>query len=210
MTGDTGPAAGTAAGADAVLADLLADLANRGLALDPTSRARLAALEGRVVLLTVELPLAARNLYVTVDQGRLRLLTRTDAMPNAAVRGRPPDLLAWLAGTAGPGVTIDGDTTLLGELTAVLRDFRPDLERPLAGVVGGDAARTAIGTVELALAGLRSAFEGAGEAARAGAGRAFVDRRQLGRLLDELDDLQLRIDRLGARVAAVERHRATS
>ncbi len=203
MTGD----AGRSAGPDAVLADLLGDLANRGLALDPTSRARLTALEGRVVLVTIELPLAARELFITVDRGRLRLLTRAGEAPNAAVRGRPPDLLAWLAGAAGPGVEIEGDTTVLGELAAVLRNYRPDLERPLAGIVGGDAARTAIGSVELALSGLRSAFEGTRHTARAGAARAFVDRRQLDRLLDELDDLQLRVDRLGARVAAVEQRR---
>ena len=203
MTGD----AGRSGGPDAVFADLLADLANRGLDLDPTSRARLSALEGRSVLIAVELPLATRELFVTVVQGRLRLLTRAGEAPNASVRGRPPALLAWLAGSASPGVEIEGDTTLLGELAGVLRNYRPDLERPLAGIVGGDAARTAIGTVELALSGLRSALEGAGHTARAGAARAFVDRGQLDRLLDELDDLQLRVDRLGARVTAVEQHR---
>ena len=199
--------AGRSSGPDAVLADLLADLANRGLALDPTSRARLTALEGRLVLVTVELPLAARELFITVDQGRLRLLTRAGEAPNAAVRGRPPALLAWLAGSAGPDVEIEGDTTLLGELAAVLRNYRPDLEGPLAGIVGSEAARNAVGTVELALSGLRSALEGAGHTVRAGASQTFVDRPQLGRLLDELDDLQLRVDRLGARIAAVEQRR---
>jgi len=45
------------------------------------------------------------------------------------------------------------------------------------------------------------------EAARAGAAETFVDRRQAERLLDELDDLRMRVDRLGARVAAEEQRR---
>ena len=60
---------------------------------------------------------------------------------------------------------------------------------------------------ELALASLRSVLEGAGRTARAGAAETFVDRRQADRLLDELDDLRMRVDRLGARVAAEEQRR---
>ncbi|NBC23025.1 MAG: hypothetical protein GVY21_06075 [Gammaproteobacteria bacterium] len=211
-----------AAGPEAVLADLLADLVNRSLALDPASRARLENLEGSRVQITAELPFGPRDLTLTVSGGRLRCFARSDDAPHAVVRGRPQDLAAWLLGSSanaarssagargstGAGqVTIDGDTTVLGELSGVLREFRPDLEQPLSQVLGANAARTALGTAELALASLRSALEGAGRTARAGAAETFVDRRQTDRLLDELDDLRLRVDRLGARVAAEEQRR---
>jgi len=204
---------GRAAGPEAVFADLLAELANRSLDLDPASRARLAGLEGSRVQITAELPFGPRDLTLAVSAGRLRCFARADDAPHAIVRGRPQDLAAWLLGT-GPvrsrgstGIAIDGDTTLLGELTGVLRDFRPDLEQPLARVLGAEAARTALGSAELALASLRSALQGAGHTVRAGAAETFVDRRQTARLLDELDDLRMRVDRLGARVAAEEQRR---
>jgi len=206
-----------AAGPEAVFADLLAELANRSLALDPASRARLEGLEGSRVQITADLPFGPRDLTLTVAAGRLRCFARADAAPHAVVRGRPQDLAAWLLGSAGAsgsagagdsqGVSIDGDTTLLGQLTGVLRDYRPDLEQPLARVLGAEAARTALGTAELALASLRSALQGVGRTARAGAAETFVDRRQAARLLDELDDLRMRVDRLGARVAAEEQRR---
>lgn len=205
-----------AAGPEVVLADLLADLVNRSLALDPASRARLENLEGSRVQITAELPFGPRDLTLTVSAGRLRCFARADDAPHAVVRGRPQDLAAWLLGSGSEGargsngagqVAIDGDTTVLGELSGVLRDFRPDLEQPLSQVLGANAARTALGTAELALASLRSMLEGAGHTVRAGAAETFVDRRQADRLLDELDDLRMRVDRLGARVAAEEQRR---
>lgn len=198
-----------AGGPEAVLADVLADLANRSLELDPASHARLTALEGRKLQIGILLPasLGRRELSLAVSGGRLRFYAHALDAPHVIVQGDPPTLLAWLLGAEDPGrrLTIDGDTAVLGELTGVLRSFRPDLGEPLSRVLGAQAARTALGTAELALAGLRSALQGAGHGLRDGAAQTFVDRPAMERFLDGLDDLRLRVDRLGARVAAQER-----
>jgi ubiquinone biosynthesis accessory factor UbiJ len=196
-------------GLGAVLADALAELANRSLALDPASRARLSALEGRQIQLTTELPppLGRQDQTLTVEGGRLRLLSRPADRPNVIVRGSPVDLAGWLLRNENAPesrLEIEGDSTVLAELRAVLVAFRPDLGAPLRRVFGDEFAQTALGTAELALASLRSALEGAGQTVRDGAARAFVDRVQTDAFLDELDDLSLRVDRLSARVQAQE------
>jgi len=199
-------------GLDAVFADVLADFANRSLDLDPASRARLSALDGSEVQIVAELPapLGDREFTIAVREGRLRFYSRAADHPRVLVRGSPPDLAAWLmagGSAAGSRLVIEGDSTLLGELAAAWRAFRPDLGAPLSRLLGQEAAQAALGTAELAFAALRSALEGAERAVRDGAGRAFVDRAQTERFLDEIDDLQLRVDRLGARVHAQEQRR---
>ena len=206
-SGRTG--SGARRGLDSVLADALAELANSSLDLDPASRARLSGLEGRRVQISTDLaPLGRRDFSLAVQLGRLRFFPHApEQEPNVIVRGSPPDLVAWLiAGENGARarLTIEGDTTVLAELRAALAAFRPDFGTPLSRVLGPDLAQAALGTAELALAALRSAFEGAGETFRHGTARTFVDRAQADRFLDELDDLRLRVDRLAARVSAEE------
>ena len=200
-------------GLDSVLADALADLANRSLDLDPASRARLSALEGRRLQLSTTLPgpLGRRDFTLMVSGGRLRLSPHAAAEPHVIVRGSAPDLLAWLLGGEGAErgrLDIDGDSTVLAELRAAIAAFRPELGEPLRRLVGDELTQTALGAAELALATLRSALEGVQQSMRDGAAHAFVDRRQCERFLDELDELRLRVDRLDARVQAEEQRRA--
>jgi ubiquinone biosynthesis accessory factor UbiJ len=198
----------------AVLADGLATLVNASLDLDPASRARLAALEGYRVQITADAPapVGARHFGLSVTAGQLRLHALALERPNVIVRGAPWDLAAWLfAGESASGsrLVIDGDGTVLQELTAMLRAFRPDLGVPVERLLGPDLASRAIGSVELALAGLRSAFEAAGTGVRRSAAQTFVDRARMERFLDDVDDLRLRIDRLAMRVQAEEQRRAS-
>jgi len=193
----------------AVLADGLAALANASLDLDPASRARLAALEGYRVQVVADAPppLGPQHLGLTVTAGELRFHARALERPNVIVRGAPMNLVAWLAsgGAAASGnLTIDGDGTVLQELMSLVRGFRPDPGGPLERLLGPELAARALGGVELMLAGLRSAAEAARATVGGGAVRQFVDRRQLERFLDDLDDLRLRVDRLAARVGAEE------
>lgn len=200
---------GRRGGLDSVVADVLADLANQSLDLDPASRARLAGLEGRRVQITADLPppFGRRDFALTVGAGRLRFLPHAPEEPNVIVCGRPPDLVAWLLGgeaAGGSRLSIDGDTTVLAELRHVLTSFRPDFAGPLSRVLGPELSQSALGAAELAIATARSALEGAGRTVSDGAGRAFVGRAQADRFLDEMDDLRLRVDRLAARVQAQE------
>lgn len=208
-------------GLDSVLADTLAELANKGLDLDPVSRARLGALEGSRLQITVEMPapLTGRDLGLTVLAERLRFFPHAPEAPHAVIRGTPAALAAWALGgaadSARPSVRsderlfIDGDVALVQELGELLRGYRPDLGGPLERLLGPDLAGTALGTLELAGAALRSALEGVGHTVREGGARVFAGRAGAERFLDDLDDLRLRIDRLAARVTAEERRRTT-
>ncbi|MDZ7670239.1 MAG: SCP2 sterol-binding domain-containing protein [Gammaproteobacteria bacterium] len=201
-----------AAGPEAVLADMLAELANRSLDLDPASRARLAALEGSRIQLTAQFPgFGPRDFTLSVQAGRLRLFPHALEAPQIIVRGSAADLAAAIFGasdSARSRLEIDGDHNVLQELTAAVHGYRPDLDGPLSRMLGPQAATSVLGTAEMALAGLRSALEGAGSSMRQSASRAFVDRAEANRLIDDLDDLRQRIDRLGARVAAREQRKA--
>ncbi len=203
----------TRRGLDSVLADALAELANASLDLDPTHRGRLSALEGRQVQITSPLPppLGVRHFGLTVTGGRLRFVPHAPEQPNVVVRGSPPDLIAWLLAGEQPArgrLSIEGDETVLAELAAAIKAFRPDFGTPLGNVLGQEFAQIALGAAELALATARSAFQGVRRTIRDEAVRTFVDRRQAERLLDEMDDLRLRVDRLTARVETQEQHRA--
>lgn len=203
-----------APGFEAVLVDGLAALANASLDLDPISRAKLAALEGYQVQIISEAPspLGERHFGLTVTAAGLRFHARALERPNVIVRGTPLDLATWLLageGAAGTRLVIDGDATVLQQLLAVLRGFRPDPAVPLERLLGRDLTTRALGGVELALSALRSAFDAAGGSMRQQAARTFADSRQLEGFLDELDDLRLRVDRLAARVTAEELRRTS-
>ena len=197
---------------ETMLADALATLANASLDLDPAGRARLSALEGRRVQIVAELPppLTARHFTLEVEDARLRLHSRDLDRPNVVVTGSVPDLAQWLlTGETGArgGLRIDGDTTVLLELAAVFRGFTPDLAGPLSRVVGEETAASLLGAGEMAMAGLRSAAAAVTGSLRQGAADRFVSRQQMDRFLDALDDMKLRVDRLGARVSAEEARR---
>jgi ubiquinone biosynthesis protein UbiJ len=197
------------------LSEALAALANASLNLDPASRARLSALEGRRVRIVAELPppLTAPPFTLEVRDARLEVHLQELNPPNVIVRGSLPDLAQWLlTGATGArgGLHIDGDTTVLLELAAVLRGFAPDPAGPLGRLVGPETAATLVGAGEMALAGLRSAAAAVSGSLRQGAADRFVNRQQMDRFLDTLDDMKLRVDRLGARVSAEEARRQQS
>lgn len=222
-------------GLESVVADLLGTLSNAGLQLDPLSQARLRALEGHRVWFDISLPtaLAAQNLTLTIAVGnpdpdftgpgaggpdlagsrpadrRLEFTAGCHGQPNAIVRGSMPALFAWLTGSddAGSTLTFEGDEAVLAELTGILTNFEPDLAEPLTTFLGADAADNLIGVAETAFASLRSVLQGLGNAVQDTAGRSYVNSPNLSTLLNGLDDLQLRIDRLAAKVQAAEKRR---
>jgi len=203
---------GTRGNLETLFADALAALANASLNLDPSSAARLSALEGRRIRIIAELPppLGARHFTLQVEAARLRLFPDDTENPNVIVTGTVPDLARWLLTghtISGGGLRIEGDTTVLTEAVAVFRGFNPDLAIPLGRILGADTAASLLGAGELALAGLRSAAEAMGGSIRQGAAERFVSREQVAQFLDALDDTQLRVDRLAARVSAEEAQR---
>lgn len=192
------------------LGALLERVVNTVLGLDAASRARLRALHGRSVRIRAEDLQQTWRLDVVAD----RLLLRPDdaataAPPSVVVSGSAAQLVVWLAsrGTRGR-VRVDGDNDTLLELLDVLDEFdplpgtEPDADGPLGALFTAPLAERALGAVELAAAGLRSAVEGARSSAAAAASDQFVDRGHFDTLLDGVDALTLRIDRLEARLRA--------
>ncbi len=212
-------------GLEVVLVDLLSTLSNASLALDPLATARLSALEGTRVQFEIKLPTPVddKNLLLRIVDSRLEFTPGPDeptdeagphganGQPHAIVRGSIPSVLAWLtgSGTVSDTLTFEGDEAILAELAGILRSYEPDLAEPLASLLGDEAAESLIGAAEMALATFRSMLESASSAARHSAGRSFVSTPKLDTLLTGLDALQLRTDRLAAKVRAAEAGRAT-
>lgn len=188
-------------------------LGSSTLALDPRSRARLTALEGAIVQFEIVPPADGPDTLVVVqiDNAAVSFHTSSQATPNAIVRGTLPAMIGWLvsgAGTAPAGITFEGDEHLLQSIAALTRGYRPDLEAPLGRLLGPAAARELLGAAETTVNLLRSAFSGlsgaATASAQASARAGFVAEPDMPEMLDTLDALQLRVDRLNARVRELE------
>ena len=187
----------------AMFAGLAEKMANATLRLDAASSARLAALAGCKV--QVESTLPGQVWSVQVRDGRIAVLAGLADSPDVVVRGKPGDLFAWFVspdGRAAERVEIDGDAAALAELAAVFKALSPGgLAPPIRG-------QDLLGAAELAAAMLRSAAQGAGSAWREAYGERFVNRAHFSGFLDGIDDVRLEVERLFARVGALESARA--
>ena len=196
----------------ALLADGLGEFANATLGLDVASAARLAELEGVRVLILARPPAGMPGpdeipFALQVSAGRLRFVAGAVEHPHAIVAGTLPDLIGWVAsrGKASPsGLRIDGDTLLLETLSAMAREYRPDLETPLGRLVGSANAVRLLDAAEVAIAGVRTALQTAASGVREGAAQRFATADGLRQFLDELDELTLAVDRLEAHVSGAE------
>jgi len=193
----------------AAFARLLGDLLSRSLNGDPATRERLQRLDGRRLRLALELPGGGAPVPfdLAIDDGRLQLADTGEGRPQVIARGPAPAFAAALGLPGSGSLDIDGDEALLGEVLDVLSAYRPPLPREFESLIDGPLASQLLGLAEAGLAALRSAAEGARHATRAQISRRFVDQSALVELLDPLDDLKLRTDRLAARVKALEARR---
>lgn len=191
----------------AVLGRALEAALNRLLELDPETKSRLAALDGRAV--TVDFKGAAPSLRLMVEGERLRVgpafagdsALRVAATPGmllsmALARGRDDALT--------PGrVEIAGDAELARRLEQIATRFAPDFDEAFARVFGDVLGFQLARGVRGALAWSRnSARNLARDTAEflSEEGRNLVARAELERFLDEVDSLRERADRLDARV----------
>ena len=111
---------------------------NRGLALDPGTRASVLAQLGSPVSFHLEPPGLALSLARSGDGIRLTLNDPT--APSAVVRGTPLSMLSLALGDATPlqqgRLVIEGEEDRVAALTHTLAELDPDLESVLAGVMG--------------------------------------------------------------------------
>ena len=113
---------------------------NAALRLDPETRSRLAALEGRII--AIELRGLGLILYLTPDAAGIRVRDRPPGEPAVRIRGTPLALARhWRdVGTAGGGIAIEGDTAVARELQTALARLEIDWEEQLSHRVGDVAA----------------------------------------------------------------------
>ena len=179
------------------------NLAETGLSLDPDIQKHLEPLEGRILQLESVAP--ELTFYITVADGQLEVSGRSAAPAHVLVTGRGPEVIAWLANPGRTGsVSVEGDASVLMGFASVIENFDPELTQPLSNLLASDAGQAVLGTAELAVSALRSAAEGVGAALEQTAASRFVSKEDTTALLDVLDDLRLRIDRLAARVQEQE------
>ncbi|MCY4563111.1 MAG: SCP2 sterol-binding domain-containing protein [Gammaproteobacteria bacterium] len=184
---------------ESLFARLAESMANATLRLDKGSTERLAALEGRSI--QVESTGPAQVFTVRVSDARIEVTPGPVDSPDALVRGRFQDLVAWLAapnGSAAERVEIDGDPAVPADLAELFRQLAP-LGLPLP--IRGDDL---LGAVELAGAVIGSAAEGAARAWRQIPAQPFVNRDRFGDAREDIEALRADVGSLTARVEALE------
>ncbi len=180
---------------------------NRALALDPETRAALAPLDGRRVVLRVESPPLA--LQVRVQGERLQVGPPEEGEADLSVRSTLGGLISqlpFLRNEDAPPVgklRIEGDADLARRLQRLAERFDPDWQQPFAAVFGdvvGVQIANALAT------GLRQARVLAGNGAEVAAeylteeSRDVVPRAELDAFHDDVDALRDDAERLAARV----------
>ncbi|APG06366.1 sterol-binding protein [Luteibacter rhizovicinus DSM 16549] len=183
---------------------------NRAVDLDPDTRSRLDALDGRSVQVHLSGPELA--LRISVQKGRLRVGPPEEG-GSLRVTASPGSLLAMAIrrdddGVAPGKVDIAGDAELARRLEKLTRHYAPDVEEAFAKTFGDTVG------VPLAKA-FRDAFAHARETVshltEDGAdwlrdeGRVAVAPGEADAFLDGVDDVRERTERAEARLARLER-----
>jgi ubiquinone biosynthesis protein UbiJ len=181
---------------------------NRAIDLDPDTRQRLAALDGRA--LSVDFAGAGvPALRIVVDRDRLRVGPASGGASALRVGATPSALLALALargrdGALPPGrIDIAGDAELARRIEQIATRFAPDFDAVFARVFGDVAGFQIARALRRALAWLReSARSLAADSAEflAEEGRDLVARAELEEFLDAVDDVRERGERLEARV----------
>lgn len=190
---------------------------NRVLALDPDTRAQLAALDGRRIVLRLQSAAgdsAPLSLQLRVEGERLRVAAPDDeATPDLAVRSTLGGLLGQIGRVLAPGLArsapapgrlrIEGDAELARHLQQLAQRFDPDWERPFAAVFGDVMGVQVAAMLRGAL--LQGRALGAGLARNSAEflteeSRDVVGRAELDAFLDDVDVLRDDAERLALRV----------
>lgn len=207
--------AATANPVEQILGQLLSAAGNLTLELDPVTPARLESLEGRRIRLEITGPgpVGTRSVGLAVRGGRLEVLPGDTTPANAIVHGSLPRIIGFLtSGAPAPrqaedGLRIEGDAKVLSDMEELFRRYQPDLAGPVEQLVGKRAAEDLLGMAEAGIALFKSAGQSIGNIATATAQSSYVADSELDTMLNALEDLRLRIDRLAARTGLLESKR---
>lgn len=191
-----------------LMARAVEEAANRLLALDPDTAAKLAELDGRLTAFHLDGPDV--TLYLQPRDGRLRVTDTVEGQPETTIRGTPGALFASAVSEEGRNtagrIHIEGDAQLGRAMERLASRLRPDWEEPLARAFG-DVAGPRMA---------RSLREGAAWGQAAGWSlaeqfteylrderRHLVTRTEMASFIDEVDRLREAVDRLDARLRRV-------
>ncbi len=187
-------------------AQLMEAAANAALAMDPIAQQALLSRDGQRVALACTRP--EIDLEISVQGDRLAILNRATTDAHARVSGEAADLLQGLWQHTPTGVTIDGDESLVVALRDVFSQLELDFAKPLALILGPDRANTIVGAGEAALGGASAALKAGAEGFRQDVTSTMATWSDAEPLLDSIDHLRERLDRLDARVSLAEGDRA--
>jgi ubiquinone biosynthesis protein UbiJ len=182
---------------------------DRALALDPETRAAVAALDGRSVELALEGPALA--LRLTVDGDRLRVgpvdpATEADLGVRATLGALIAQLPMFRRDDAPPvgRLHVSGDADLARRLQRLAERFDPDWQQPFAAVFGDvlgvQIANAVAGALRQARVTARNLAESAAEFVTEES-RDVVGRDELNAFHDDVDALRDDAERLAARIA---------
>ncbi len=200
-----------------VFGRLLESVLDRAIALDPETRDRLSALEGRAIAMTFKgTGLAMR---MVVDDGRLRIGPADADSSALSLAATPGALLSMLLrrgddGAMTPGqIDISGDAELARRLEQIATRFAPDVDeafsRAFGDVVGFQLARQFRRSLTWMQRGARDLATDSVDYLR-DESRDLVARPELDDFLDEVDLIRDRGDRLEARVRGLLAKSGTS
>ena len=187
---------------EAFLADMATTISNKALNADPDLKEKLVALNGRVI--EIECTAPATVGHMSAQGGRLLFSPGPAELPNVRVKGTAVNLGKWLTQMQAEDLIIDGDHNVLLEFLNLAQSFDPDVEGTLTGILGTDLASRAVGTAELGLRGLHSLVQGVGHTIADNTSAQFVRKDEFDNLLDGIDELRLRVDRLSENIRLSE------
>lgn len=185
----------------------------RALELDPDSRERIRALEGR----TIEVVLSGleQRVCVVIEHGEV-LLTRTpERMPDLRLQGSPAAFARYVANPdrveiTDSGISIQGDIGLAQRFVGVLRQLDIDWEewasRYLGDVMAHRAGRLA-GSLRDWAANSRQQFKEDVTEYLQEELRLLAPRERVQRLMDDIDATRSDVERLAQRIKRLQNTR---
>jgi len=192
--------------AASAFSQLLEQLSNSVLALDIASRIKLAGIEGRCVQIKAQ----GAVYSLLIQDERIRIYHSDNFAWDVRIEGSITDLAQMLLNVGSPSnVQIDGDELLLEELRAIFRNLKPDIETPIARLLGEQPAQTLSALFQMGLGASRmfaNSIRDAGVSkASSHAEENYLQRDEFEPFVDALYKLKLRIDRVAALIALKER-----
>ena len=189
---------------------MLSDLSERAIHLDPVNAKKFTSLAGQVIEIHCLEP--KLTWHLTLQDSSIEVHAGASDNPNVAVTGKPMGLLQTLmTGATSEPVVIDGDAAVLMALQTLVKNYSPDLAKPLDAWLGRETGQRTAALVELGLATLGELLTSTRAQARHATQNYFNERYatqdQGEGLAGRLDQLRLRIDRLEAKLNRYQRPR---